>query len=221
MGNIFEKPKKPKQMKEKSKSKQKKSIKHKSVKRKTKKIGGEVTSNNPKVNELYQEMLKHQDGWNILSKRKPIATLNSGDPLYFINRYKTFNEEEKRELKRCISEFLYEQNGYHSDVEILFTNPNSANYRNIRTCFYIPEYFAIACELIGCTFDEGIELIRYGSRNNSRKTQFIHLVFGDYYKIYFKDQAIECPGFMDLLRRYNAEVGLPDPDSLPMYNKDY
>jgi hypothetical protein len=59
------------------------------------------------------------------------------------------------------------------------------------------------------------------SKELNKRKRLIHLVFGDYYKGYFKQYAIETEGFMDLLRRYNAEVGLPDPNSLPMYNKEY
>lgn len=212
MGNFFQKP-------EKSIKKQKKTLKKRMNKKKSKKKqkGGE-TSNNPKVNNLFKEMLKYQHGWDGMSKMKSVGTLASGNPFYFVNEYKTFNEEEKNELKRCISSYLERENGYYSPVEIYFTYSNNQNYRVL---FYLPEFFMIACDLIGVTLEEGIKLLETYRNNNPNKYIFIYLVFGDYYKKYFKNRSIEEPGFMELFRQYNERVGIENANSIPLYNKEY
>lgn len=212
MGNIFEKPKKPIK-------KQKKILKKKMNKKKSmKKQKGGMYSNNPRINDLFEKMLKNLHGWDVMSNRKPVATMNSGDPFWFVNTYKTFNEEERNEFKRCISSYLSEKNGYDSPVEIYFTYTNNRNYRIL---FYLPDFFRIACDLIGVTLEEGIELIRFGSNNHPQKMIFIYLVFGDYYKKYFKETAIETPGFMELFRAYNERVGVVNANSIPLYNIEY
>ncbi len=211
MSYIFEKS-------EKSKTK-KKSMKPKFVKRK---IGGNKLS----PRDLFRIMVnKRQDGWDVLSKQKPVATLNSGGRDWFFDSYNLYTEEEKRELLNYISEFLSHKNQYETIVR--FYNLGGESF------FLIPIYLRKAIELVGYNPIEAVNIISdpgmiYGPNNNSNKNEInkrkrlIHLVFGDYYKpLSFKQTAIETEGFMDLLRRYNAEVGLLDPDSLPMYNQEY
>jgi hypothetical protein len=187
-------------------------------KRKTKKIGGKKKL--PSI--LFDDFrFSHRDGWNELSKKKPVATFASGYPEWFYNNFLLYTEEEKQELLQYISQFLTRKNKYPTEVKIYIEITESG--RGI-SFFYIPEYFRIACELVGYSFEEAADLILHSnsnSPNQKKRDRLIHLVFGDYYKGYFKQYSIETEGFMDLLRRYNAEVGLPDPNSLPMYNQEY
>lgn len=216
MGNIFEKPKEPiKKQKKTKKTSKRKLIKKKSTK---KQKGGD--ENVDKAKSLFELMKRHQDGWDVLSKQKPVATLETGDQSWFKTPFYQLSERSKELFLKLIEDNIREKYRYDCRVQILPDRPNEN--RNRQLFFYIPEYFNTACRLIGCTPDEGKEYVFNPFSRGVNKSLFINLVFGDYYKPRFLSPD-EKDQLRPLLRDYNSSVGLPDPNSheLERYTKIY
>ncbi len=192
-----------------------KSTKSKSTKSKSKKqIGGNSVNLTPVTKLLLKMTLPDNlSGWDVMSKQKPVGTLPS-TAVWF--NYKTFTESQKCEFLSILSNRASFLNGYQCDIEIYAVHGKL-------TFFYIREFLNVICELVGCTFDEAIECISNISSSfvHRNKMLVIHLAFGDYYKKSFKQIALKNRRFLPLLIEYNKRVGLPHPDSIPQYTKDY
>jgi hypothetical protein len=220
MGNIFEKSEKPKKPKKKpSKQKLTKKPKKTSKQKLTKKQKG-GNKNLTDAESLFELMKMHQDGWEVLSKQKPVATLESGVKDWFITPFYQLSQISKKIFLQLINANIIKKYGYSCRVQ-LYDIPNRPKNINRQFFFYIPEYFNIACELFGLSPEQGKEYVFNPFSSGDNKTLFINLVFGDYYKPWFTSDEKER--LRPFIQEYNLRVGLPELNSheLERYTKIY
>ncbi len=217
MGNIFEKPKKS--IKKQKKPSKQKLIKKTSKKKSTKKQKG-GNKNIEDAKSLFELIKIHQDGWDVLSKQKPVATLETGVQDWFKTPFYQLSEISKKIFLQLINANIFKKYGYSCQVQ-LYDIPNRPTNMNRQLFFYIPEYFNIACELFGLSPEQGKEYVFNPFSSGENKELFINLVFGDYYKPWFESEKKEL--LRPFIQEYNSRVGLPEPNSseLERYTKIY
>ncbi len=162
--------------------------------------------------KLFVEMMRETGGWKEISKSKPVATFNSGDNSRFIKNYERFTPEQKSLLEKLIIDYLSKKNHYPTNVKIY--NNNSGNFYN--NFFYVPEFVSVANKILDIYMDDSIRFIsNYYDGANPKHILFVNLVFGDYYKPYFKPSLESNEEFIRVLREYNSRIGIEPPEDLP------
>jgi len=124
------------------------------------------------------QYLKDHESINKISKLKPVATLKSGsEPRIILNIYKTFIEEDKKEILLEVSKFLSEKNHEEIIVDIDIDIENNTNTTNT-TIFYNKKYLEKLCSLFGFDLIKGLNIIR-SINPSSEELDFIYIAFGD------------------------------------------
>ncbi len=151
-------------------------------------------------------MASENGGWQQISKSKPVATLESGQTWWFTENYPNLSPEQKTVLKNMLKKRINNGKDYRMELEIYVP----ADKKN-QFFFYVPEFLSIACEIVGCTVEQGMEYISDFGITNPQKDLLISLVFGDYYKDDETKASLRSnPEFMRVLNEYNHRVGLPE-----------
>jgi hypothetical protein len=172
----------------------------------------------PKI--LNSKMVFEENGWKNISKSKPVATLGSGDYSWFVENYINFSPEKKTMFKTILGKRINNGKDYKMNLEIYFPTIKQGH----QLFFFVPDFFSIACEVVGCTIEQGYEYVSdfLTNESNPQKMLLINLVFGDYYKDEeIKEELSSNQEFMKVLNEYNKRVGLSEQISENDYKQKY
>lgn len=167
--------------------------------------------------KLFDKLKNETGGWLQLGKSKSVATLASGQTWWFSGNWINFTVEKKESVLSLMTEFLTVKNGYQTSVQFYEPVSGIDIIGGDQYFFYVPDFFRIACEIVGITEEQAKIYICSWTEGNDdpKKKLLVYLVFGDYYKPYMKKELQSNEEFMRILHQYNTRIGLPEPDTIP------